>query len=246
MTTTAQKPRIAIPVPTSYDREYNERCWPEFAAAVEASEGEPVRVLLTGAPAETASLLSSCSAILLPGSPADVQPQKYGEEPLPATETPDAGREAIDELLLQDAFNLRKPILGVCFGLQMMNVWRGGSLRQSLPSGHAPGSDKKPLEHRLHLNDRATLLRRAYQAQAEPAVNSSHHQAVGNAGDGLIVAATAVEDGTIEALEGIDCDRHFVLGVQWHPERMFKRDEPSKLLFTQLIAAAARWRLPAE
>ena len=129
-----QKPRIAIPVPTSRDEQYNERCWPEYAAAIEGAGGEAVRIPLGHEPAETAKLVASCSAILLPGSPADVHPQKYGQEAQSDTAEPDFAREAADELLLQDAFHLRKPVLGVCFGMQMMNVWRGGALVQQLPA----------------------------------------------------------------------------------------------------------------
>ena len=147
MTNTSSRPRIAIPVPTSGDAAYNDRCWPAYAAAVEAAGGEPVRIELGLEPSETARLMSTCEGVVLPGSPADVDPQKYGEAARPETAAPDRAREATDELLLQDAFNLRKPLLGVCFGLQMMNVWRGGTLVQHLSTGqeHAPvkgrGSD---------------------------------------------------------------------------------------------------------
>ena len=143
------------------------------------------------APADTAKLVSSCAAILLPGSPADVHPQKYGQTARPETAAPDLAREATDELLLQDAFHLRKPLLGVCYGLQIMNVWRGGSLVQHLETGrpHAPEHGAPPLTHPLALAAEATLLRSLFPAQAAPVINSSHHQAVASAGDGLIVAA---------------------------------------------------------
>ena len=239
----ARKPRIAIPTPTSGDPAYNDRCWPQYAAAVEAVGGEPVRVPLGLEPGETAKLVSSCSAVLLPGSPSDVHPQKYGQESLPETAAPDLPREATDELLLQDAFHLRKPLLGVCYGLQMMNVWRGGTLQQHL-AGHAPGSDKTPLEHGLVLDPEALLLRSFFLDRIAPRINSSHHQAVDLAGDGLRVAARAADDGVVEALEGTTLQDQFVLGVQWHPERSYQTDVPSLEIFTALIAAAHRWRLP--
>jgi putative glutamine amidotransferase len=135
-------PRIAIPVPTAANLDYNRRAWPQYAAAVTASGGIPVEIPLTDPPAATARLLATCHAILLPGSPADVNPQKYGQLPDPETNPADPARENVDELLLQDAHNLRKPILTICFGTQMLNVWRGGTLLQHLtpmPVNHAAG-----------------------------------------------------------------------------------------------------------
>ncbi len=240
-----RKPRIAIPTPTSHDEDYNQRCWPEYAAAVEGVGGEPVRIPLTLDPAETANFASSCDAVLLPGSPADVHPQKYGQEALPATAAPDLAREATDELLLQDAFHLRKPVFGVCFGLQMLNVWRGGALVQELPQQGAHAAPAgKGLEHSLRLEPEGRLLRSFFLDRTDPRVNSSHHQAVGVAGDGLVIAARSAGDGLVEALEGSSPENQFVLGVQWHPERSYTSDEPSRAMFTAFIAAAHRWHLP--
>src|ERR1700691_2627075 len=96
-------PRIAIPVPTASDLDYNRRAWPQYAAAVTESGGVPVEIPLGDPPATTAKLLASCQAILLPGSPADVNPQKYGQLPEPECNPADPARENVDELLLQDA-----------------------------------------------------------------------------------------------------------------------------------------------
>ena len=246
MTASHRKPRIAIPVPTSENHSYNDRCWPEYAAAVEAVSGDPVRIPLGLAPAETAKLASDCSAVLLPGSPADVHPQKYGQTAEPLTAPADAQREATDELLLQDAFHLHKPILGVCFGMQMMNVWLGGTLVQHLATDrqHTPASDAAPLRHILMVQPEALLLRSFFLDRDQPYINSSHHQAVDRPGDGLVVAARAEGDGTIEAVEGATPQEQFCLGVQWHPERSYISDEPSRQLFTSFVAAAHRWHLP--
>ena len=243
---THHKPQIAIPVPTAHDVSYNDRCWPQYAAAVEAVGGDPVRIALGLDPAETARLVASCSGILLPGSPADVHPQKYGEESAPDTAAPDPTREATDELLLQDAFNLRKPLLCICFGLQMMNVWRGGTLVQHLSTGqpHAPLQDQQSLQHAIDVQPDASLLRSFFLDQTGPMINSSHHQAVGRLGDGLRVGALSRGDGVIEALEGITPDEQFVLGVQWHPERSYQENEPSLMIFSAFISASHRWHLP--
>lgn len=228
------------------DADYNERCWKQYAAAVSSLGGEPVQVPLGLPPAETANLASSCSGVLLPGSPADVHTQKYGEEKIEQTAAPDFGREATDELLLQDAFHLHKPILGVCFGLQMMNVWRGGSLIQHLttPQPHAPGKGEPPIEHGLEIQPDAVLLPKLAENEPRPVINSSHHQAIHVPGDGLRIAARAAGDGVIEALEGTELGEQFVLGVQWHPERSFAENETSRNIFAAFLEAARQWHLP--
>ena len=245
MPSTHAKPRIAIPVPTSADPAYNERCWPQYAAAIKAVGGEPVRIALGLDPSETARLVASAEGVLLPGSPADVHPQKYGQETHPFTAAPDPAREATDELLLQDAFHLRKPLLCICFGLQMMNVWRGGSLVQHLTTTqpHAPENGQMPPEHSIDVEPNALLMRSFFLDRVSPVINSSHHQAVDLPGDGLHVAARSTVDGVVEALEGAMSEQ-FVLGVQWHPERSYTVDEPSRQLFSAFIAAAHRWHLP--
>ena len=245
MTQSHRKPRIALPMPTSHDDAYNERCWPEYAAAIEAVGGDPVRILLGLDPAATAKLVSGCDAVLLPGSPADVHPQKYGQESKPETAAPDFKREATDELILQDAFHIRKHVLAVCFGLQIMNIWRGGTLEQHLGEGHQPPEGASTLTHRLQVEPDTLLMRRFYLDLECPEVNSKHHQAVAVPGDGLRVAARSQEDGVIEALEGTELNSHFVLGVQWHPERSYTTDAPSRALFTAFVAAAHQWQLPS-
>ncbi len=246
------KPRIAIPMPTSTDPEYNRRSWPVYAAAVERSGGEPVPVPLDAAPATTAKLIAECSGVLLPGSGADVNPQKYGEEPIPECAPADAARENVDELLLQDAHNMGKPILAICFGTQMLNVWRGGSLVQHLttPVNHKAGRAVS-VAHEAEVAPES-LVGHVVAGEEAPEkggflrlpVNSSHHQAIGVAGDGLRVVARSSDDGVIEAVEGgqgSDGADRFIVGVQWHPERTFDESAASRALFRRFIDEAAAW-----
>jgi putative glutamine amidotransferase len=251
MTSATARPRIAIPVPTTTDAEYSERSWKQYASAVERSGGEAVEVPLGEPPAATARLIAECQGILLPGSPADVNPQKYGEEAIPECAPADAARENVDELLLQDAHNMGKPIMTICFGTQMLNVWRGGTLVQNL--------SEQPVNHRARGVVEAhgaavpvdTLLGQTI-ASSEAAksagfldlpINSSHHQAVRTPGDGLRVAARSTEDGVIEAIEGAPdgAGGRFIVGVQWHPERTFDESAASRALFARFIAEAAAW-----
>jgi putative glutamine amidotransferase len=243
--------RIAIPEPTSSRPEYNQRCWPQYAHAVESCGGIPVALPLEESPATIARLISSCSAVLLPGSPADVNPQKYGQEGVPECAPPDPAREAVEELLLQDAFNLHKPIFGVCYGLQSLNVWRNGTLIQHI-SGTGVNHDPGLAAHEAHpvAIAESSLLGSIVEGARDVhlangflhlAVNSSHHQGVDAPGDGLAIAARSPEDGLIEALEGRS-PSHFVLGVQWHPERSFSLSPASRMLFQAFTAAARQWR----
>ena len=138
-------PRIAIPEPTSTDEAYNQRSLPQYIRAVEAAGGTAVPIPLHATPAEWAGILASCSGILLPGSPADVDPARYGQERVKECAAKDEAREAVDELLLQGAFDQGKPILGICYGLQSLNVWRQGTLIQDLP--HADAANAGTVNH---------------------------------------------------------------------------------------------------
>jgi putative glutamine amidotransferase len=235
------KPRIAIPLPTSTNVAYNERCWKQFAEAVEQSGGIPVEIPLEQEPAAIARQVASCSGVLLPGSPADINPQRYGQLPHPRTADSDPLRESADELLLQDAFNLHKPLLAVCYGHQSMNVWKGGSLVQHLETGvnHTPGRTVEEA-HPVSLLAGAGHLRAAF-GEDVAYVNSSHHQAVSSAGDGLRVVAYVAEDRVVEAVES---EEGFVVGVQWHPERTFSTQLASRKLFADFVDAARAWQAP--
>jgi len=234
------KPRIAIPEPCSYDADYSTRALPPYLRAIEASGGEPVVIPLSSSPEEIARTITSCSAVLLPGSKADVDPQKYEAEKDPRTAAPDPLRDAADELLLQDAYNMRKPVFGICYGLQSLNVWRTGTLVQHIESrvNHSP-ADKAAPAHDVVIEPGSLLAGELDSTKTGNliAVNSSHHQAVDVAGDGLRVVARCPQDGTIEALEG-SVAGHYVLAVQWHPERSFEQDENSRTLFSRFLHAA--------
>lgn len=245
------KPRIAIPVPTSRELEYNQRSWRQYAAAVERAGGEAVEVPLELSPSEIARMANTCQGILLPGSPADVNPHKYGAEPEPETAAADPARENVDELLLQEAHNLYKPLLCICYGTQSLNVWRTGTLVQDLmpmPVNHRAAKGVVTAHSvALHPGSRlAAIVEAAKDVEHTPEalrlpINSSHHQAVGIPGDGLLVVARCPQDGVVEAIEGQNAD-HFVLGLQWHPERTQEESAASRAIFSDFIQRASNWQ----
>ncbi len=243
------KPRIAIPVPNSTDSSYVMRALPQYEHAVREAGGEPVIIDVTAESAAIAQKVKTCDGILLPGSPADVDPEKYDAAPHPRTDAPDILRDNTDELLLQDAYNMRKPIFGICYGLQSLNVWRTGSLVQHLTTNVNHEPDKSVVNaHRVEIDPQsklATILRSAGALPPDGSpptifVNSSHHQSVDIVGDGLRLVAWSPEDQVKEALEGTAED-HFVVCVQWHPERTYNADPASRAMFQAFVRAAAEW-----
>jgi putative glutamine amidotransferase len=247
------KPRIAIPLPHSGDPEYAQRAIPQYERAIERAGGEAVRIPLDRTPADVMKLIEHCDAVLLPGSKADVDPSKFGAVRHPKTEAADPKRDTVDELLLQDAYNMRKPILGICYGLQMLNVYRSGTLLQHIDSAvnHAAGRTV-PIAHEVEIDPAAKLaeivewnvdsnIGDALPGKLRIPVNSSHHQSADLIGDGLRIGARCPSDRIIEALEGTSPD-HFVLAVQWHPERSFDDDEHSRAIFRALVEAAKQRR----
>ena len=239
-------PRIAIPLPHSSDPEYAERSIPQYEYAVKLAGGEPVRIPLDRASAEVMKIIERCDGVLLPGSKADVDPAKFDASRSPHTAAADPRRETVDELLLQDAYSMRKPILGICYGLQSLNVYRTGSLIQHIPDflpedlrgqvDHEAGKNVA-VAHEVEVAGDSKLASILSPDSLVLPVNSSHHQSAGTIGDGLRVSAHCINDGIVEALEGTAPD-HFVIAVQWHPERSVDQNEPSRAIFHALIKAA--------
>jgi putative glutamine amidotransferase len=234
---------VAIPEPTSNDPAYNERSLPPYLAALRSAGALPIIVPLHERQDRVARLLAGVQGILLPGSRFDVDPQRYGEDPIPECGAADPARTAVDELLLQDAFSLRKPVLAICHGTQSLNVWLNGSLAQDLKTvvDHRPGRDVVEA-HPVRIAAGSRLARLLPRDSAtEPQVNSSHHQAAKVVGDGLLVSAISPEDAVVEAVE-LDSADHFVLGVQWHPERTYIQSAFSRAIFAAFLQASAVWQ----
>ncbi len=278
-------------MPHSTNHEYGERAIPQYERAVALAGGEPVRIPLDQTSVDVMKMIEACDGVLLPGSNADIDPAKFNQPRSPHSAAADSRRDEVDNLLLADAYAHRKPVLGICYGLQSLNVFRHGSLIQHIPDflpeetrskvnhesgkkvavAHTveidPGSllagvlcgDSRPqLSGRPRLDKRESIEREANReghglsraangiktetalaaggSALVLAVNSSHHQSADAIGDGLRIAARCHDDAIIEALEGTPSD-HFVLGVQWHPERSVDEDAASRAIFRALIEA---------
>ena len=240
------RPRIGVPWRTAAEEAANRRLKiDKYLAAVERAGGEPVLLSLAGPPGQLKLEAKNLDAILLTGSPADVDPSHFGAKRHPATENADPARERADFTLLEHALAEGKPVLAICYGIQSLNVFLGGNLVQDIPSEvgtticHSPEEDELPggvevpdARHLICLEPgHVRTLSTAVQAE----VNSSHHQSVLEPGRGLRVTARA-PDGVVEAVES-DSDSGWVVGVQWHPERM-PEDALAQSLFRELVTVA--------
>lgn len=180
--------------------------------------------------------------ILLPGNSSDIDPVRYGQDPHPCLGKIVPERDDLDFALLEYSERERLPVFGICFGAQSLNVFRGGTLVQDIPSivtdpvFHTErGEPPVPARHLVQLRQDSLVGLCGGTDSAE--VNSFHHQSVAGLGSDLRVTATA-PDGVIEAIE--DPGERFVVGVQWHPEQGFQDDPFSKALFTAFIQEAAK------
>lgn len=234
------RPRIGITMrlemPTS--RFYLGR---DYSEAVEAAGGIPVHIGLIPKAGYIAELLSELDGVLLPGSNTDVDPHYYGQEPHHRLGTVIPEKDETDRLVLAEAERLNLPILGICFGMQALNVWRGGSLIQDIETQikgshkHEQGSPPHRNSHGLKIAKGSILsgLPAVKTAKGGVRVNSSHHQAVDKLGKYLRATAWAL-DGVIECIEDTRKDR-FVLGVQWHPELTRGHDDISVEMFDLFV-----------
>ena len=236
-------------MPHSTNREYGERAIPQYERSIALAGGEPVRVELNQKANEIRLLARSCAGVLLPGSNADVDPAKFGQQRSGHTAAADTLREQADFLLLEEAYGAKKPVLCICYGLQSLNVFRGGSLVQHIPDFLPEGTRDRvnheagramAVAHSVEIAPGSVLADLAVTGSKSDSVvlpvNSSHHQSADRIGSDLRVVARCPDDGIIEALEGTAKDQ-FVLAVQWHPERSVDDDEPSRKLFRAFVEA---------
>lgn len=226
----------------------------DYCEAVRRAGGEPVAISLQLGDVELKALLRSLDAFVLPGSPADVDPARYGAERRPKCDPADAARERADWAVFDEVFATQKPLLASCYGIQSLNAYLGGTLVQDIPSEISgalrhgktglPAGSPAPV-HSIRIEPGSKLAELA--GTSEVNVNSSHHQSVLEVGRGLRVTATA-PDGVIEAVECAGGDtsatsgENWVVGVQWHPEHAIHQaqgDAFSESLFRALVRAAA-------
>ena len=227
------RPEFGGKIPTCFLRD-------RYVHAIEATGGIPLILPPLEAPSKSArSILDRIDGLLLTGSGPDIDPALYGERQRFRFKTMDPKRFSLERALIRQAMKRAMPILGICGGMQMLNVAAGGSLYQDLkgqmPKAMAHQRGGKPA-HMISVK-RGTLLSKILKRD-QLRVNSAHHQGVKQVAPGYVVNAEA-PDGVIEGIEAIDYP--FVLGVQWHPE-FLNPDDRSEILFKAFLRMAARYR----
>jgi putative glutamine amidotransferase len=240
----APKPRIGIPYRTRKEELSNRRdSYDKYVEAVEAAGAEPFEISLGLSTPELMKIAQDLDAIVLPGSPADVEPSRFHAARHAKCAEADPHREETDFALLGHAIAEQKPVLAICYGVQSLNVHQGGSLVQDVPSElhtkirHSwPGHEGPEPHHEVTFEEGSRLAQLAGAQEAR--VNSSHHQALLEPGKNLRIVSRA-PDGVVEAVEWTG-NANWIVGVQWHPERMVGNDELARALFRELVTAARK------
>jgi putative glutamine amidotransferase len=213
----------------------------DYSEAVEAAGGIPVHLSLLPGGDYVKSVVESLDGILLPGCDSDVDPHLYGEEPHPKLGPVVPEKDETDLTVLAEAERLNLPVLAICYGMQSLNVSRGGTLIQDIESQvencikHEQGVPRDRASHGIEVEEGSflTSLPAFADSGGTLRVNSHHHQAVRTVGENMRATAWA-KDGVIESIEDTRDDR-FVLGVQWHPELGWADDALSKGLFKAFV-----------
>jgi putative glutamine amidotransferase len=231
-----RRPRIGITmrIELQSDRFYLSR---HYSEAIEAAGGVPVHISLIPNPEYISSVLDHLDGLLLPGSDSDVDPARYGQQPHRQLGSVHPIKDETDFLAIATAERKQLPLLAICFGMQALNVARGGTLIQDISSQkpdavkHEQGTPRDRPSHSVNLLKGSCLESLADNGSAF--VNSHHHQAVEEIGADLIATAWSA-DGLVEGVEDPREDR-FVVGVQWHPELGWKEDTFSQRLFKYFV-----------
>ncbi len=232
---------ITMRLELSSDRFYLARFYSE---AVAAAGGAPVHISLIPQQKYISAVLDSLDGILLPGSDSDVDPLRYGAQPHPQLGSVVPVKDETDLLVLEEIERRNMPLFAICFGMQILNVSRGGTLVQDISTQlphaikHEQGPPRDRPSHTVNLAGDSLLAALAKNETA--VVNSHHHQAIENIGNDLQPTAWAT-DGLIEAVEDNRPNR-FAVGVQWHPELGWQKDALSQALFTRFVNACAAYR----
>ena len=237
----SRRPRIGIPMrielPT--DRFYLSRYYSE---AIEAAGGAPMHISLIPKPDYVDRVVDGLDGILLPGSDSDVDPLRYGQPPHRNLGAVHPIKDETDLLIIEAAERRQIPLFAICFGMQVLNVSRGGTLIQDIASQlpesikHEQGAPRDRPSHRVSVAENTRLA--SIASVGSLIVNSHHHQAIETLGADLTATAWST-DGIIEALEDPRPDR-FMVAVQWHPELGWERDALSRRLFEAFVTEASK------
>ncbi len=235
----SRRPRIGLTLDRAGERGRYEIDGSYVDAAL-AAGGLPI--LLPHDRAVALAYLSLLDGLVVTGGAFDVPPELYGEERRPPCGPTKPERTAFEKDLLEAALAARMPVLGVCGGMQLVNVVRGGTLYQDLAADAGIHGHEQPPPKDMPFHDVEVVAGSALASlvgAGRLAVNSTHHQAVKDAGAGVLVSARA-PDGVVEAIELPDLP--FAIGVEWHPEAVLRHEPRHAAIWRGLVDAARDFR----
>lgn len=212
--------------------------------AVNKAGGEPLIIPFCGSRKQAGKIIGRVDGLIVSGGNFDIHPSHYGEKRRRGLGTMERGRTVSEMLLVEAAIAFGKPVLGICGGQQLLNVFFGGTLYQDLRT-ERPGSLRHEQTEKVHKTShvvrisKGSVLHKILGAATRLSVNSTHHQAIKEVGKGLVCSAVA-EDGVVEAVESTNGGK-YVVGVQWHPEFLTGR-KAHLAIFRSVVKAAARKR----
>lgn len=232
------KPLIAILGPVDDERSVN--LLNTYSAAIESSGGAPVLIPYTESEELISHYVKVCDGVLFSGG-CDIEPKRFGEETKATCGNIQKNRDALEFFFFKKAFEEKKPIMAICRGIQVINVALGGTLYQDIPTeipSEIPHRQKEPRSmpsHEVKILSDTPLMELI--GKERMTANSFHHQAIKALGEGLEVMALA-DDGIIEAV--YYNGENYILGYQWHPERLCAIDEDNKALFDDFLSVCRK------
>ncbi|HXF43843.1 MAG TPA: gamma-glutamyl-gamma-aminobutyrate hydrolase family protein [Pyrinomonadaceae bacterium] len=232
---------VAMRIDLDQDRYYAAR---EYTEAVLGSGGVPLHIPPFVNKEFAEAVVSRLDGLMLVGSDTDVDPARYGEEPHPKLGLVNNQKDESDILLIAEAERKGIPILGICYGCQVLCVSRGGSLLQDIeaqvenPIKHSQGKPRGRASHSIEIVKGSKLEKALGVGDSTIRVNSHHHQAINRLGRNLSLAARS-SDGMIEAIED-SREEKWIIGVQWHPECSWQGHQTSVNLFRSFIEVCSQ------
>jgi putative glutamine amidotransferase len=231
-------PLIGLTV--AIDKDGHPQTLAPYCRAIEAAGGLPLLLPYVSDGAMLDAFIDRCDGIFLTGG-MEIEPARYGEEKRPTCGETQPLRDEVELAVLARAIKADKPILAICRGAQLVNVFFGGTLYQDLPTEY-PSDIPHRQPNGIFAPSHCILIEKntplaATVRKREMVGNSFHHQAIHRLGEGLVVMATA-EDGTVEAVFAPALS--YLRAYQWHPERLYAADADNRLLFADFIEAASK------
>jgi len=244
-----KKPIIGITVDyiDDYDpKKYSDYPWyalrQHYSEIVLKCGGLPILLPFESYKDDLSTVLDFVDGLIIPGGDLDVPPSMYDEEILYDTK-PCYERCQHESVAIMEALERDMPVLGICHGMQLLNVLLGGSLYQNILEQIQGAIDHKQPVSRDHTYhdisiEKETLLAKLLDSSEIFAVNSNHRQSIKDLGKGLITSAVCTADGVVEAIESTK--HSFVMGIEWHPELEASKPQDS-LIFTGFVEAARKY-----